>query len=159
MKTIEIEANGHDLRKGFETIEYANKEEEKQIQRRENYEADLARRRRLRKKSTKPRMSFVLIRTKIPQVFDKFIMPNSRKACALGALHLECGGNKYNDSPDWWRIEHNFDVTDEELRRNVDCPRCIFKNRNSLASQIHHLNDVHKASNKEIGLWLKKFDL
>lgn len=159
MKKIEIEANGHDLRKGFSTITYANDEERKQVNRRENYEADLARKRRLRKGSKLPRISTVLINTKIPQVFDKFIMPRARKSCALGALHIEAGGNICSDQPNWWLIEHKFDVTNEELNRNVKCPRCIFENKNSLAAQIHHLNDEHKASNKEIGLWLEKFDL
>ena len=159
MKTTNVEANGHDLRRGFSTITYDNDEERKQYQRDENYAADLARRRRLRQKSKLPRISDILIRTKIPQIFDKFIMPRAKKSCALGTLHIEAGGNICSKEPDWWLIEHKFDVTDEELNRNVKCPRCFFENKQSLAAQIHHLNDVHKASNKEIGLWLKKFDL
>lgn len=157
MERHPIEANGHDLRKGFDQCTYSSDEEYRQLCREENYKADLARKRRLRAKSTKPRMSFVLIHTKIPQIFDKFIMPRAKRACALGALHIEAGANICSDEPSWSSMTRRFDVYDEEFYRNVRCIKCGAMN--SLTSTIHHLNDVHKLSNKEIGIWLKKYDL
>lgn len=159
MKTVEVDFNGHDMRKGFVVCTYASDEEHKQHDKDANYKANLARKRRLNANSDKPRMSYILKTTKIPQIFDKFLMPRSEKACALGALHMGAGGSFKDDTPSWWRMEHFLDVYDEEFYRVSKCPKCIYPNKQSLTSMIHHLNDEHKASNKEIGTWLEKFDL
>ncbi len=159
MKTETIYFNGHDQRKGFVTITYANDQEHRDHDKEANYKANLARKRRLNADSGKPRMSYILIHTKIPQIFDKFIMPRAERACALGALHVESGGSFCDDQPDWWNMERHFDVYDAEFYRISKCPKCIFPNTQSLTAMIHHLNDAHKESNKYIGNWLKKFDL
>jgi len=84
-------------------------------------------------------------------------MPRAKRACALGALHIESGSNICSDEVSWYNITRKFDVYDEEFYRNVKCIKC--GNENSLTATIHHLNDVHKMPNKEIGTWLKRFDL
>ena len=103
------------------------------------------------------KISDLLINTTIPQIFAGFIDHENMEACALGAIHLEVGGHRNENKPNWRLIIDNCDLYDEELDQRVPCPKC--KNVNTLASQIYHTNDVHEMTNKQIGKWLKEYGL
>lgn len=157
MKLAPILENGHDSRRGFNTVTYEN-HEEYMTKRREAYRLAVKyMRRRLRLKSGKPRISAYLMKTKIPQTFDKFLMPKARKACVLGAIHIGAGGKFTDEEVSWWKVNSHFDVFEQEWERNVKCPEC--DEHNCLSAVMVHLNDEHKKSNYSVGKWLKKYHL
>lgn len=157
MKTKNVLVNEYDSRKGFQTVTFGSYDERIAKYREWNHNAQCAMMRRLKLKSGKMRISTFLMRTKIPQVFGKFLMPRAEKACALGALQIGAGGKFTDEEIKWWMVKSKFDVFDQEWSRHVKCPQCY--ERNCLSAIIYHLNDVHKMSNYNIGRWLRKYHL
>lgn len=157
MKSEVVTKNGHNLRRGFTNNTFSSWEERKEHDRNDYKLAIRYMRKRLRLNSGKQRISHFLMTTKIPQTFDKFLMPHAHKACTLGAIHIGAGGKFSDQEINWWRIRIRFDVFDQEWSRPVKCPEC--KHRDTLAAIMYHLNDVHRKSNYSIGKWLKKYHL
>jgi len=108
----------------------------------------------------RPKISDILIHTRLPQAFGDYF--KNGRACALGVLCIKSGAmepNGWRKQPDWSELHDYFNCTQEELQRSVYCPINGCYHNNCIISMIPHLNDMHKRTNTEIGYWLKQYNL
>ncbi len=113
------------------------------------------------KKDKKPKISDVLIHTRMSQHYGNYFSKTGA-ACALGVLCLKSGAMEpdgWRNYPDWDIIHEYFNCTSEELQRSVYCPVRGCDHHNCIISMIPHMNDVHRRSNTEIGYWLRQYNL
>jgi len=113
------------------------------------------RREELGYKSHLPKISSILCSTDFKQIIGSFSSGDG--VCALGALAKAAKNPISNETIDWHLIVNNYNVTIEELSRNVFCPVC--HTQYHIGKMIPHLNDQHQYSFKEIGKYLKRFGL
>lgn len=148
------DCNGYNSRCGFSTDYSSEEAVKKQIR----YAKILMEEREVGEPfKGRMKISDILINTTIPQIFGDFIGKKDVEACALGAIHLEAGGHRKACKPDWNLIRSKYDCYNEELDQRVKCTKC--KKVNSLSAMIFHMNDVHELTNKQIGKWLKRYNL
>ena len=122
--------------------------------------ADAAWNLRRLQRDKRPKISDVLIHTRLPQGYGEYFKKG--KACVLGVLCSKSGAMEpdgWRKSPEWSKIHDFFDCTQEELQRNVYCPVNGCYHNNCIISMLPHLNDVHRRTNTEIGYWLKQYNL
>jgi len=112
-------------------------------------------------KDQRPKISDILIHTRMSQYYGNYFSKTG-SACALGVLCLKSGAMSpegYRTYPDWNVIHEYFNCTQEELQRSVYCPVRGCDHHNCIISMIPHMNDIHRRTNTEIGYWLRQYNL
>ena len=113
------------------------------------------------KKDKRPKISDILIHTRMSQYYGNYFS-RTGAACALGVLCLKSDAmtpDSYSKTPDWDDFHNYFNCTHEELGRTVNCPVRGCWHSNCIISMIPHMNDVHRRTNTEIGYWLQQYNL
>ena len=122
--------------------------------------ADAAWNLRRLKKDKRPKISDILIHTRMPQYFGNYF--KNGKACALGVLCQKSDAmtpEGWRQEPDWGNFHEYFNCTAEELGRSVNCPVRGCWHNDCIISMIPHMNDIHRRTNTEIGYWLQQYNL
>ena len=141
------------IRKGFGNCKTSDRTREQL--------ADAAWQLRRLRKDKRPKISDILLHTRMPQYFGCYFS-RSGSACALGVLCIRSDAmvpEGWRTTPDWNAFHEYFNCTEEELARSVYCPVRGCWHHNCVISMIPHMNDVHRRTNTEIGYWLQQYNL
>ncbi len=108
-------------------------------------------------KKGKPKISTILKNSKMPQIIGNYI--SDKGACALGVIGKETNSLDKDGILDIDKACNKLGIQWSEFARPVVCPEANCGAHDSVYGMIPHLNDVHKKSNHDIGVYLEQYDL